>query len=84
MEQQIIEEVTKDDFFEQGVDSCVWTDVFLDDTCTIPAKQARGVLSSLVKKEYICPMGKGRDSYIEFTDRGKTYLKEILHVEHAN
>lgn len=53
-EKQILQDITKDDFYEDGLDSGIWADVFLD-TTKIPAKQARGVLSSLVQKKHIKP-----------------------------
>ena len=76
MERTILDDITKDCFYEEGLDSVIWADCFLD-TTKIPAKQARGVLSSLVKKDIIGPIEKGRDGAIKFTEYGKEVMRDL-------
>ena len=76
MEKQILVDITKDCFYDNGVDSEIWADCFLD-TTKISAKQARGVLSSLVQKGIIYPIEKGRNGTIAFTNCGKEVMKKL-------
>lgn len=77
-EKLTLNEITKDNFYEQGLDSCVWSDCFIDDTSSLEGKIVRGVLSSLIKKDIIYPIGKNRDEqYIAFTEVGKTLMQEL-------
>ena len=62
LESQLMLDIQKDNFYEEGVDSVIWTDVFLDATTSIESKKARGVLSSLVKKGLI-EMGQETIAY---------------------
>lgn len=77
MELTTLNDITKDDFYEEGLDSVLWADVFIDYTSSIPNKQVRGVLSSLIKKGVINPIERGRDGVIEFTEKGKQLMKEL-------
>lgn len=76
LERTVLDDITKDDFYENGLDSAIWADCFLD-TTKIPAKEVRGVLSSLIKKNIIRPIMKGRDGIISFTAYGKEVMKEL-------
>lgn len=81
-EKLVLKEITEDNFFEDGLDSLVWCDCFLEFGCSLVPKVARGVLSSLIKKEYIYPISKARDeNYIQFTNKGKEYLKSELKIK---
>lgn len=78
MEKTILHDITKDDFYDNGLDSGIWCDCFLDFTTKVPNKQARGVLSSLVKKNILKPILKGRDeNVISFTEYGKQVMKQL-------
>ena len=76
MERTILDDITRDCFYEDELDSVIWADCFLD-TTKIPAKQARGVLSSLVQKGIIKPILKGRNGSIAFTEYGKEVMREL-------
>lgn len=73
LESQLMLDIQKDNFYEEGVDSVIWTDVFLDETSSIESKKARGVLSSLVKKGLI-EMGS---ETIAYSDLGIEQLQFI-------
>lgn len=80
MERQALDAITKDNFYEEGLNSCIWADVFLDTFkgyYRIDSTKARGVLSSLVKKNIINPILKGRDGTISFTNYGKEVMKKL-------
>ena len=78
MEKTILKDITKDDFYTEVLDSGIWCDCFLDFTTKVPNKQARGVLSSLVKKNILKPILKGRDeNVISFTEYGKQVMKQL-------
>lgn len=79
-ERQILDDITNDCFYEDGLDSVIWADCFLDTTC-IPSKEARGVLASLIKKEVICPIERGREGTIAFTPYGKKLMVELGYEE---
>ena len=76
MELQVLDDITKDSFYEDGLDSMIWADCFLD-TTHIPAKEVRGVLSSLIKKNIIRPIIKGRNGVIAFTENGKNVMRSL-------
>ena len=76
LEKEIMIAITKDTFYENDLESQIWTDCFLDDI-KMDNKIARGVLSSLVKKGYI-EVTSGEDSILCFTEKGKEYMKEVL------
>ena len=75
LEKQIMQEITKDDFYEDELDSQIWVNCFLDNTCTIERKRAGGVLSSLIQKGLIYGIAEGRDGVIAFTELGKEYME---------
>jgi hypothetical protein len=77
-ERAILDDITKDDVYESGLDSCIWADCFLDFTTKIPAKKARGVLSSLIQKNIINPILPKRDeNVISFTKYGKEVMRAL-------
>lgn len=77
MERTTLNDITKDDFYEEGLESILWADVFVDCTSSIPNNQVRGVLSSLIKKGIIYPIERGRDGAISFTETGKQLMREL-------
>ncbi len=81
LERKILDDITQDNFYEDGLDSCIWSDVFLDETSSIESKKARGVLSSLIKKGILDGMLKGRNATISFTEYGKELMKELGYEE---
>ena len=81
MELKVLDAITKDDFYEDGVNSTIWADVFLDTVkgyYNIDSKTVRGVLASLIKKKIIKPIMKGRDGSISFTEYGKSIMEDFL------
>ena len=81
MEKQALDAITKDDFYDNGLDSAIWADVYLDTFrgyYGVKSEQARGVLASLVKKNIIGPILEGREEcVIYFTEYGKEVMKEL-------
>lgn len=73
-EKAVLKEITEDCFYE-GLDFQIWADCFVD-SCSLPNKEVRGVLSSLVKKDIIYGIEKF-DGTIQFTDLGKELMKEL-------
>lgn len=53
MERTLLNEIPLDNFYEDGFNSCLWTRIFTEDTCSIDNRKSKGVLSSLVQKGYI-------------------------------
>ena len=83
LERKVLHAITKDCFYENGLESVIWADVFLD-TCMhygMESKVVRGTLSSLIKKEIIKPIMKGRDGTISFTEEGIELMKELGYEE---
>lgn len=76
LERTILHDITTDDFYDNGLDSTIWADCFLD-TTNVPSKEVRGVLSSLIKKGILKPILKGRDGVIAFTNYGKEVMREL-------
>ena len=77
LERTILHDITQDCFYDNGLDSVIWADCFLD-TTRVPAKEARGVLSSLIKKGIINPILPRRDeNCISFTKYGKEVMREL-------
>jgi hypothetical protein len=78
LERTLLDDITKDNFYDNGLDSGIWADCFLDFTTKIPAKIARGVLSSLIQKNIIKPILPKRDeNVISFTQHGKDVMREL-------
>ena len=77
LEKTVLHDITTDDFYEYGLDSLIWADSFMYNTVSISSKEARGVLASLIKKNIIRPIAKGRDGVIGFTDYGKSVMREL-------
>ena len=75
-----MEKQTLDEFYEDGLDSIIWADCFMDSS-SIGSRRVRGVLSSLIKKGIIYPILKGRDGTIAFTDTGKKLMIELGYDE---
>lgn len=76
LEKITIEDITKDCFYQFGLDSVIWADCFMD-TTSIGASVVRGVLASLIKKGIIYPITKGRDGVIKFKEFGKQIMREL-------
>lgn len=81
MERKVLDDITHDDFYEDGLYSTIWADCFVANFSTIPAKQVRGVLSSLIKKGIIYPIEKGRDGIIVFTAAGRELMISLGYEE---
>lgn len=80
LEEIVLEDITHDQFYENDLDSVIWADVFVDD-CSLDSTIVRGVLSSLIKKEIIRPIKKGRNGTISFTEFGKQIMRELANAQ---
>lgn len=79
LEKILMSAIPKDQFYESGLDSIIWTDCFID-YCGVPSKQARGVLVSLDKKGLIYVSG-GKEGTINLTEKGKEYITNLTKIE---
>jgi len=70
LEQKFMVAIPKDDFYENGFDSILWSDVFFDGA-EIDPKVGRGVLSSLIKKGFI----EGGFDAFSIDDEGAWWLQ---------
>ena len=77
-EEVTLQDITKDSFYDtsEGLENIIWADCFLD-TSSLGASVVRGVLSSLIKKNIIYPIAKGRDGTIRFKEFGKQIMREL-------
>ena len=73
LEEKVMKAIVKDDFYEAGFDSALWVDILLDQNLNIGGKVGRGVISSLIKKDFIIATGDGA-IYLE--EKGKAWLLE--------
>jgi len=76
LEQKFLTAIIKDDFYEQGFESALWSDVFFD-TADLDPKIGRGVLSSLIKKGYI----EGGIDAFSLDAKGIEWLKENFNLD---
>lgn len=78
MEEKFMRAIPQQDFYEDGLDSVLWTDCLLDDLSEqgLSTKQTRAILSTLQQKEMICVSGKGRDCSLSLLEAGKQWLIE--------
>ena len=81
MEELFLTSFKKDDFYEIGVSSRLWLNIFLEDTLpsNYSIKQWRGVISSLIKKGIIEVDNfyeKKTDHVIGLTEEGKKLMIE--------
>jgi hypothetical protein len=78
LEMRLLRTLPKENFYEDGFDSTLWTDCFLDtlkDYEGIDQKQSRGILSSLSKKGYL-NVWLGKDGTINLLEPAKQWLLE--------
>jgi hypothetical protein len=90
MEFEVMASIPEDDFYESGLESILWTDIFMDN-CSIPNKQLRGVLSSLEQKEMLVlystkdkidnQKGSATNSTISLNDLGKAWMTKYINKE---
>lgn len=81
LEKDVLRKFTEDDFYESGVESILWADVFSDTVCNglkLNRKSFSGVMSSLNKKGYLVSSGTGRDDTVMLLDSRKQYVKEFI------
>ncbi len=67
----------KSDFFEDGLDSRVWSTALRDTTKKAKGKTISGVVASLVKKGIMVSVGGGEDAYVYLTEKGKEVFKQL-------
>lgn len=85
LESQAMADIPKNDFYEDGLDSVLWTDIYLESS-SIPSKQLRGVLSSLSQKGLLSLYstkkssngGDCTDSTLSLTNSGKIWMVRYL------
>lgn len=80
LEEKLMREMPLDNFYENELDSILWTDGFLDGFSE-GSKVGRGVISSLVKKGYIsvsdADAGRaGNPTSMRFTELGKSWMED--------
>lgn len=75
---EMVKAFTRDNFYDDGFYSTLWTDEFLEDSKIndLSINQKKGVLSSLSKKGYILVTG-GSDSTISFLEPVKKILESF-------
>lgn len=83
LESLFMKAIPKDNFYENGLDSCLWTDIFLEQTCPMKISQGKGIVSSLSKKGYIevsDPDGgrQGNPTSFTLTEVGQAWMKENM------
>lgn len=91
MEYRLMSEIPNDNFYDEELDSVLWTDIFLDETCSIDNKKARRVLSSLSKKGLLDvysikdkePSMGITKSTISFTELGKAWMRKLFNGQIA-
>jgi hypothetical protein len=84
LEKDVLQKFTEDEFYEFGVESILWADVFSDTVCyglKLNRKSFSGVMSSLSKKGYLASSGTGRDDTVMLLDLGRQYVKEFIETE---
>lgn len=77
MEKQVLTAFPEDTFYENGLESILWTDCFLDtveEITGIDSRQSRGIISSLKQKGFMEIDGGHEDSTINLTEKGKQFL----------
>ena len=81
LEKDVLRKFTEDEFYEFGVESILWADVFSDTVCNglkLNRKSFSGVMSSLNKKKYLVSSGTGRNDTVMLLDLGRQYVKEFI------
>lgn len=73
LEQKTIKAIIENDFYEEGFDSWLWNDCFIDRISGVDAKQARALLVTLDKKGYLEVTG-GKDGSFKLLQPAKDYL----------
>lgn len=74
-------EVTVEEYGEDRLEICIWSDCIVDNCELITENQISGVVSSLVKKGLVEKSGRGRDSVVTVTKEGFKIIKEFLKEE---
>lgn len=78
LEKKALIGITKDDFYEEGFESRIWSSVYFD-MCSFygfeNVNTLKGVIGSLIKKDAIIVYEEGSDSAFELNDSAIEYLK---------
>lgn len=79
---RFLERLPEDDFFENGVDSSIWIDVYCDTVADEFNPMAVGAMVSTLREKDIIWVSKDRVNgktckFMGFTDLGKSILKEM-------
>lgn len=69
-EKTLLVAITNSSFYEEGFNSTLWTNVLMDEV-SIANKSARGVISSLSKKDLVTVSGEGSESTTQLTEEGR-------------
>lgn len=84
LEQIAMSEIPVNEFYEDGLDSILWTDTYIDQS-EIPAKKLRGVLSSLAQKGILIlystkekNLSGANESTLALTELGKIWMTQWL------
>lgn len=77
LEKIVMSGIPEDNFYEDGFESALWADIFIENMEEDP-KKVRGALSSLIKKEFINMVDDERSKIITLQDNGVQWLKDHL------
>lgn len=79
MEEKLMRAIPRQDFYEDGFNSELWTDCLIDDLATtegITTKQSRALLTTLNRKGFILVSDTGRDGGVTLRADGMQWLVE--------
>jgi len=75
-EAKMMNAITEDQFYENGTDSVLWLDNFIE-YCGFEGKAAGGILTSLQEKGYIYIQLEDDGNLLGLTDKGADYLNSL-------
>ena len=73
LEQELMTAIPQDNFYTEGFNSILWTNIMLDEL-EMGSKKGRGVLTNLGKKGLIHTDGKKDEMMTTLLDEGKAWL----------
>ena len=81
-EKIVMQAFIEDEFYEHGLESILWADVFSDNLQNrgFNARTRSGVLSSLNKKGYLISNSGDREATLMLTEKGKEYIKTTFNI----
>lgn len=83
LETQVMSLIPADNFYEEGFESVLWSDIFASD-CGLESKKVRGVMTSLIKKNMIWTekaMPGEQHGTMGLTSEGIDWMKQNLQLD---